>query len=64
VVAPALRREVHQATGMILVQLNTSATIAYSRLQAYAFAEGRTVQSVAHDVVARVLTFEDRPFSD
>ena len=64
VLAPALRREVHQATGMILVQLNTSATIAYSRLQAYAFAEGRTVQSVAHDVVARVLTFEDRPLSD
>jgi GAF domain-containing protein len=56
---PALRREVHQATGMILVQLNTTATIAYSRLQAYAFANGRTVQSVARDVVAGSLTFEE-----
>ena len=57
---PALRREVHQATGMILVQLDTTATIAYSRLQAYAFANGRTVQSVAHDVVTRTLTFDDQ----
>ena len=57
---PALRREVHQATGMILVQLDTTATIAYSRLQAYAFANGRTLQSVAHDVVIRTLTFDDQ----
>lgn len=57
---PALRREVHQATGMILVQLDTTATIAYSRLQAYAFANGRTLQSVAHDVVTRTLTFDDQ----
>jgi GAF domain-containing protein len=56
---PALRREVHQATGMILAQLETSATIAYSRLQAYAFLNGRTVQKVAHDVVTRKLTFDD-----
>jgi len=58
-VAPSLRREVHQATGMILVQLNTSATVAYSRLQAYAFAQGRTVQDVAHDVVAGTLIFDE-----
>jgi hypothetical protein len=54
---PALRREVHQATGMILVQLDTSATVAYSRLQAYAFANGQSVQAVAHDVVTGKLTF-------
>jgi hypothetical protein len=58
---PALRREVHQATGIILVQLDTSATIAYSRLQAYAFGEGRTVQSVARDVVHGTITFEETP---
>jgi hypothetical protein len=57
---PALRREVHQATGMVLVQLDTTATIAYSHLQAYAFANGRTLQSVAHDVVTRALTFDDQ----
>lgn len=54
-----LHREVHQATGIVLVQLNTTATIAYSRLQAYAFANGRTVLEVAHDVVTGSLTFED-----
>jgi GAF domain-containing protein len=58
-VAPALRREVHQATGVVLVQLNTTATIAYARLQAYAFAHGRSLLSVARDVVAGSLTFED-----
>lgn len=57
--SPALRREVHQATGMILAQLNTTATIAYSRLQAYAFAHGRHIQDVARDVVNRDLTFEE-----
>ncbi|HEU0206664.1 MAG TPA: GAF and ANTAR domain-containing protein [Pseudolysinimonas sp.] len=57
--SPAFRREVHQATGMILAQLNTTATIAYSRLQAYAFAHGRHIQDVARDVVNRDLTFEE-----
>ena len=59
--APALRREVHQATGIVLVQLNTTATVAYARLQAYAFANGRTVLTVARDVVAGSLTFEETP---
>ncbi|WP_354576631.1 GAF and ANTAR domain-containing protein [Frigoribacterium sp. UYMn621] len=60
-VAPALRREVHQATGMIMVHLDSTATIAYSRLQGYALAQGRTVLSVARDVVARALTFDNLP---
>ena len=59
--APAFRREVHQATGIILVQLKTTATIAYARLQAYAFANGITVHVVARDVVSGSLTFEDTP---
>lgn len=58
---PALRREVHQATGMLIVQLTTTATVAYARLQAYAFSHGRTLQAVAHDVVSGSLTFEDNP---
>jgi len=57
--APALRREVHQATGIVLVQLNTTATIAYARMQAYAFANGIPVLTVARDVVAGSITFED-----
>ena len=59
--APAFRREVHQATGIILVQLKTTATIAYARLQAYAFANGITVHAVAREVVSGSLTFEDTP---
>jgi GAF domain-containing protein len=58
---PALRREVHQATGMILAQLDTSASVAYSRLQAHAFAAGRSVQDVARDVVTRQLRFSKFP---
>lgn len=57
--APALRREVHQATGMILVQLDVSATEAFIRLRAHAFASGRSVQEVARDVVARTLDFRE-----
>jgi len=59
--SPALRREVHQATGMILVQLDTSATEAFIRLRAHAFATGRSIQDVAHDVVTRVLDFGELP---
>ena len=59
--SPAMRREVHQATGMILVQLDTTGTIAYSRLQAHAFANCRTVQAVARDVVSGHLSFRSFP---
>jgi hypothetical protein len=59
--APALRREVHQATGMILAQLNITATEAFSRLRSHAFGSSRTVEEVAHDVVLRVLDFTSLP---
>lgn len=55
--APELRRDVHQATGMILVQMNVSATEAFLLLRAHAFSIGRTVHEVAQDVVARRLDF-------
>lgn len=58
---PAIRREVHQAIGMILIQLETTATEAFSLLRAHAFARGRTVEDVANDVVARRLDFRDLP---
>lgn len=59
--APALRREVHQATGLILSQLNVSATEAFSRLQGYAFATGNSIDNIAHRVVERNLRFDDIP---
>ncbi|WP_280267504.1 ANTAR domain-containing protein [Nocardia wallacei] len=50
-------REIHQATGMIAVQLDCSAAVAYSRLVGYAFSTERTLADVAADVVARRLRF-------
>lgn len=55
------RRQVHQATGMMSVQLDTSVTEAFSRLRGHAYAAGRTVDEVAHDVVTRVLDFAELP---
>jgi hypothetical protein len=49
--------EVHQATGMISVQLGVTATVALIRLRAYAYAQGRRLHDVAGDVVARRLRF-------
>lgn len=53
------RAEVHQATGMVLVQLGVSATEALARLRGYAFAEQRLLIDVARDVVGRRLSFTD-----
>jgi GAF domain-containing protein len=51
--------EVHQATGMIIVQLGVSAAVALARLRAYAYAYDRRLRDVAADVVARRLRFAD-----
>jgi GAF domain-containing protein len=56
---PEMRREVHQATGMLLAQLDTTATDAFMRLRAHAFSSGQPVGDVAHAVVMRVLDFRD-----
>jgi hypothetical protein len=49
--------EVHQATGMITVQLGVSMAVALVRLRAYAYAHDRRLRDVAADVVARRLRF-------
>ncbi|MFF7192211.1 GAF and ANTAR domain-containing protein [Streptomyces sp. NPDC008079] len=46
---------VHQATGMVSVQLAVSLADALLRLRAHAYGSGRTVTDVSHDVVARRL---------
>jgi GAF domain/ANTAR domain len=51
---------VHQAAGMVAVQLGISVADALVRLRAFAFADGRPVQEVAEDVVARRLRFDSR----
>jgi hypothetical protein len=49
---------VHQATGMITVQLGVSMAVALIRLRAYAYAHDRRLRDVARDVVARRLRFD------
>jgi len=50
--------EVHQATGMMTVQLGVSAAVALARLRAYAYGHDRRLRDVAADVVARRLRFD------
>lgn len=58
---PAMRREVHQATGMVVAQLNTSATAAFARLQGHALVTGQPIEAIAHQVVLGNLAFNDLP---
>ncbi|MES5819425.1 ANTAR domain-containing protein [Streptomyces sp. RG80] len=53
------RAAVHQATGMVSVQLNVSMEVALLRLRAHAYADERALGDVARDVVARRLRFDD-----
>lgn len=54
----ATQAELHQATGMVAVQLSVPMPDALARLRAHAFAEGRSLSAVASDVVERRLRFE------
>jgi hypothetical protein len=54
------RAVIHQASGMITVQLGVGLAEALLRLRAHAHATGRPVSDVAADVVSRRLRFDDR----
>jgi hypothetical protein len=56
--------EVHQATGMITVQLGVTAAVALIRLRAYSYAHDRRLRDVAGDVVARRLRFDSDTSTD
>ena len=58
---PLSTREVHQATGMLMVQLGVDARVAYARLQAFAFSSRRLLHDVAHDIVDRLLQLDPDP---
>jgi hypothetical protein len=59
---PALsRREVHQATGMVMSQMRSTPADALLMIRAYAFAEGIGVRDVAALVIARSLDFSLDP---
>ena len=51
------RAEIHQATGMVLAQLEISATDALARMRGHAFIHQRLLVDVARDVVGRRLVF-------
>lgn len=53
------RALVHQAVGIISVQLAVPIPAAMKRLQSYAADHQRTIADVAADVVARRLRFDD-----
>jgi hypothetical protein len=52
------RAQIHQATGMISVQLGVGQAEALIRMRAAAFSQRRALADVASDVVARRLRFE------
>lgn len=53
--AVAHRAEVHQASGMVAIQLQRPVTEALAALRAHAFAHGQPVAAVAADIVERRL---------
>src|SRR5690606_23704182 len=52
---------IHQASGMVSVQLGIAVAAALSVLRAHAFAEDRSLRDVAVDVVAHRLRLADPP---
>ncbi len=50
--------EVHQATGIVAVQLRVGLDEAFVRLRAHAFVDGRPLREIARDVVAHRLRLE------
>lgn len=53
--------EVHQATGIVAVQLGRGLAEAFVRLRAHAFAEGRPLRLVARDIVGGRLRLDEFP---
>lgn len=56
--SPYSRREVHQATGMVIAQAKVSPADALLLIRARAFAEGLPVREIATRIINRKITFE------
>ena len=54
-----LQLAVHQASGMVAAQLDTTVGQALVRLRAYAFGNDRPLHDVVEDVIARTLVFDE-----
>jgi hypothetical protein len=59
--AAAHRAEIHQASGMVAIQLQVPVAEALMRIRAHAFATSTPVTSIARDIVARRLRLTDEP---
>jgi GAF domain/ANTAR domain len=59
--ALAYRFELHQAQGMVMVQLGVSLAAALALLRSYAYSNDRPLEEVARDVVARTLRLDGDP---
>ncbi len=57
--AVAYRAQIHQASGMVSIQLGVQVDEALVRIRAHAFAGGQPVGDVAADIVARRLRLAD-----
>jgi hypothetical protein len=57
--AVVYRAQIHQASGMVSVQLLIPVAQALLRIRAFAFASGKSVGVVAADIVARRLRLAD-----
>jgi hypothetical protein len=53
------RARVYIASGMVAVQLSVSADEGLDRLRAYTYAEGRSINDVAADIIAKRLSLRD-----
>jgi ANTAR domain-containing protein/GAF domain-containing protein len=60
-VGPHSRRVIHQATGVVLAQLDVSPDDAALILQTHAYSAGRSIKDLARAVVAGEVRFERRP---
>lgn len=58
------RRQVHQATGMLIAQLGVPAEAAFARLRAHAFAHDSDMEDVAAEIVGRRLRLEPDQMPD
>ncbi|MCS6559815.1 GAF and ANTAR domain-containing protein [Curtobacterium flaccumfaciens] len=58
--SPSSRRVVHQATGVVLAQLDISPEDAYLLLQGHAFARRTTMRRVAEEILDGTVRFEKR----
>lgn len=55
------RRQVHQATGMLIVQVGVSAETAFARLRGHAFSAGVDIEVMVADIVSRRIRLEPDP---